>query len=67
MNRPTDILRAEAVLLLEAEKTAPGTPGGKRWLTRFALVKLAEHLGFDARTEASARVDEALTAAGTTP
>lgn len=67
MNRPTDILRAEAVCLLEAEKTAPGTPGGKRWSTRKQLFERAEHLGFDARTEASARVDEALTAAGTTP
>lgn len=67
MKRPADILRAEAVRLLEAEKSAPGTPGGKRWATRQQLVELAEHLGFDARTEASARVDEALTAAGTTP
>jgi hypothetical protein len=67
MNRPSDILRAEAVLLLEAEKTGPGTPGGKRWSTRRKLIELAEHLGFDPRTEVSARVDEALTQAGTTP
>jgi hypothetical protein len=67
MNRPSDILRAEAVRLLEGEKTSPGTPGGKRWFTRQQLFERAEHLGFDARTEASARVDEALTAAGTTP
>jgi hypothetical protein len=67
MNRPTDILRAEAVRLLEAEKTSPGTPGGKRWFTRQQLFERAEHLGFDPKTEASARVDEALTAAGTTP
>jgi hypothetical protein len=52
---------------VEYEKTAPGTPGGKRWATRYLLVELAEHLGFDAKTEVSARVDEALTAAGTTP
>jgi hypothetical protein len=67
MNRPADILRAEAVRLVEAETTAPGTPGGKRWATRKQLFERAEHLGFDARTEASARVDEALTQAGTTP
>jgi hypothetical protein len=67
MNRPADILRAEAVRLVEYEKTALGTPGGKRWATRYLLVELAEHLGFDAKTEVSARVDEALTAAGTTP
>jgi|GEM_PF-3678751 hypothetical protein len=67
MNRPSDILRAEAICLLEAETTAPGTPGGKRLYTRQQLVEIAEHLGFDARTEASARVDEALTQAGTTP
>jgi hypothetical protein len=67
MNRPADILRAEAVRLLEAEKTAPGTCGGKRWFTREQLFELAVRLGFDPKTEASARVDEALTQAGTTP
>ena len=67
MNRPADILRALAVHLLETEKMVQGTPGGKRWFTRKYLFERAVELGFNPKTEASARVDEALTAAGTTP
>jgi hypothetical protein len=67
MNRPVDILRAQAVLCLENERTCGLTQGTARWDTRSTLFDLAVSLGFCPKTEASTRVDEALTAAGTTP